>query len=183
MIPIYEQGSGSGIGHSVDTFLAEFEKIAIEHVETGRAKCIAFIIYDFDDRDFKRILKNEGVFARLDRLSGKSLSVFYLHSGSDRVLSNFNSVLLSALGAEEARKPCVIFCKATPKGLSDIAVSSLDSTDLIHGFHELYGVIESYLQSQTPDIKALGWVTKGAKYLSVEAVKELIQALIKAGMF
>lgn len=183
MIPIYEQGTGKGIGHSVSTFLDEFEKIAVEHVEKGRAKSIAFIMYDFNNREFKRILKDEGVFAQLDRLSGKDLSVFYLHSGNDRVLSNFNSVLLAALGAEDARKPCVIFCKATPEGLCDVKVSSIDSADLIHGFHELYGVIESYLRNQTPRANTLGWVAKGAKFISVEAVKELIKALIKAGMF
>ncbi|WP_146021813.1 MULTISPECIES: hypothetical protein [unclassified Pseudomonas] len=183
MIPIYEQGSGNGIGHSVKTFLAEFEKIAINHVEKGRAKSIAFIFYDFQDRDFKRVLKSEGVFTQLDRLSGKDLSIFYLHSGNDQVLSSFNSVLLAALGAEAARKPCVVFCKATQEGLSDISVANLDSADLIHGFHELYGVIESFLNSQTPEVKAIGWVASGAKFLSLEVVKELIKALIKAGMF
>lgn len=184
MIPIYEQGSGNGIGHSVESFLVEFESIAIDHVAKGRAKSVAFIFYDFNDHDFKKVLKNQGVFAQLDRLSGKDLSVFYMHSGGDKVLSSFNTVLLSALGVEAiARTPCVVFCKAGQDGLSDISVANLDSADLIHSFHELYGVIESYLNEQFLEPKSIGWAKSGAKFLSVEMIKELVRHLVKAGMF
>lgn len=77
MIPIYEQGSGKGIGHSVESFLARFEEIAISHIDDGRAKSLAFVLYDYHDSEFKQILKDQGVFAQLDRLSGKDLSVLY----------------------------------------------------------------------------------------------------------
>ncbi|QQD55393.1 hypothetical protein MHB_0003715 [Pseudomonas fluorescens BBc6R8] len=187
MVPIFEQGSGNGIGHSVESFLAEFEKIAIDHVQKGRAKSIAFIFYDFNDREFKRVLRNEGVFTQLDRLSGDRLSVFFMHSGSDpsdQVLLKFNSVLMSALGVEDkARKPCVVFCNANSEGLSNISVANLDSADLIHGFHELYGVIESYLHNEKPETKSINWMMSGAKSLSVEMIRDLIKALIISGMF
>ena len=35
-----------------------------------RAKAFAFIFYDFTDSDLQKILKDQGVFARLDRLAG-----------------------------------------------------------------------------------------------------------------
>lgn len=57
MIPIFEQGSGKGIGHSADSFLERFHEIAVDHIEAGRAKALAFVFYDFQDREFKKVLK------------------------------------------------------------------------------------------------------------------------------
>src|SRR6266699_5117226 len=76
MIPIYEQDSGKGIGYGLDSFLKRFEHICQEHVEAGRAKAFAFIFYDFNDQGLRTVLKDQGVFAQLDRLSGKNLSIF-----------------------------------------------------------------------------------------------------------
>lgn len=186
MIPIYEQGSGKGIGHSVESFLVEFQKIAIEHVEAGRAKSIAFVFYDFHNYEFKKILKDQGVFAGLDRLTGKELSVFYVHSGSDRVLKQFNFTLAAALGVEgQIRIPCVVFCKVTPDGFTDISVANLDSADLIHGFHELYGVIESYVADckNSSESKYIKWAKGSSAFVSLEAIKALVRELLKGGMF
>lgn len=186
MIPIYEQGSGKGIGHSVESFLARFEEIAISHIDDGRAKSLAFVFYDYHDSEFKKILKDQGVFAQLDRLSGKDLSVFYMHSGSDDILKTFNSVLMNALGvAEIAKTPCVVFCKATPEGFIDISVATLDSPDLVHGFHELYGIIEAYLNNtgEKPKPKYIAWLKGSLKFVSLEGIKALVRELFKGGMF
>jgi hypothetical protein len=94
MIPIYEQGTGNGIGHSLDTFIQRFDSICTEHERSGRAKSFAFIFYDFNDSDLRRVLKNEGVFAQLDRLAGALLSIFYLHSGTRRSIGLFNAHFL-----------------------------------------------------------------------------------------
>ncbi len=80
MFPIFEQGQGKGIGHTFDTFLRKFIEICEEHLQTNRAKAFAFILYDFYDEATKKVFRNQGGFARLDRLSGQNLSVFYLHS-------------------------------------------------------------------------------------------------------
>jgi hypothetical protein len=186
VIPIFEQGSGKGIGHSADSFLKRFHEIAVEHIESGRAKALAFVFYDFQDQYFKRILKDQGVFTQLDRLSGNDLRVFYLHSGSDCLLKKFNATLMNALGVEEqASRPCVVFCKTSAEGFTDISVANLESTDLIHGFHELYGVIESYLEGNnkvtTP--KYIAWVKGSFKFVSLEAIKALISELLKLRIF
>ena len=80
MIPIFEQGHQQGIGHRYDSFLRKFIKICEKHLENGRAKSFAFILYDFRDEQIRNILKSQGGFAKLDRLSGSELSVFYIHS-------------------------------------------------------------------------------------------------------
>ncbi|MBE0684610.1 MAG: hypothetical protein IH585_01285 [Anaerolineaceae bacterium] len=182
MVPIFEQGSGRGIGHSADSFLNRFQEIAIEHIESGRAKSLGFIFYDFHDRDFKKILRNQGVFAQLDRLSGRDLSIFYLHFGSDRLRQKFNSTLMSALGvAEQAHTPCLVFCKTSDNGFTDVTVANLNSADLIHGFHELYGVIESYLAGadKVAAPRYIGWAKGSFRFVSLEAIKALVRELLE----
>lgn len=186
MIPIFEQGSGKGIGHSADSFLERFHEIAVDHIEAGRAKALAFVFYDFQDREFKKVLKDQGIFAQLDRLSGNKLSVFYLHSGSDRLLKKFNETLITALGVDEqAKTPCVVFCRTSSDGFTDISVARLHSADLIHGFHELYGVIEAYISGDKfkPEPKYISWVKGSFKFVSLESIKALIRELLKGGMF
>lgn len=186
MIPIFEQRSGKGIGYGFDTFMERFEEIAIEHYKTNKAKSFAFIFYDFTDIDFKNILKDEGVFATLDRLSGPELSVFYLHSDSSRLTCRYNSTIISALGVKaEARPPCVVFCKASDNGFKDISVALLESPDIIHGFLELYKVIESYIDggNYTESPKYIQWVKSSVKFVSLESIKAMVREVLKGGIF
>lgn len=180
MIPIYEQGSGNGIGHDLDSFIERFESICEEHTRTGRAKFFAFIFYDFADRDLRKILKNEGVFAQLDRLSGDRISIFYLHTGTRRTIDLFNSEFLSRLSVGKATPPCVVFFQLSDDGFTDIAVAQLESADMVHGFHELYSTIDQYLESpkSTPrtNSRALTWVKSGAKVMTLEALRAALRA-------
>jgi hypothetical protein len=109
-----------------------------------------------------------------------------MHSGSDEILRTFNSVLMNALGvAEIAKTPCVVFCKATSEGFNDISVATLNSPDLVHGFHELYGIIEAYLNDtgENPQPKYIGWLKGSLKFVSLEGIKALVRELFKGGMF
>jgi hypothetical protein len=93
LIPIYEQGRGRGIGHSFELFARRFEDICRSNSERG----FAFILYDFHDNALRTILKDQGAFAKLDRLAGEILDIFYLHSDGKRT-ERFNSIFKSALG-------------------------------------------------------------------------------------
>jgi hypothetical protein len=97
MIPIFEQGEGKGIGQGPDSFLLRFDAICREHLASKRAKAFAFILYDFES-DLHRILKDQGIFAQLDRLAGANLGVFYLHSARRGTTDQFNATFLSKLG-------------------------------------------------------------------------------------
>lgn len=179
MIPIYEQGSGNGIGHGLRSFLERFDQICAEHLAQGRAKAFAFIFYDFTDTAVKRMLRNQGVFAQLDRLSGSELSVFYLHAGSQRAVESFNTRFLSALGVDgQALPPCVVFFRLDKDQIEDIEIVQLESADLIHGFSELYGVIETYIKREPPSGKAptvLKWLKVSAKFVGLEAFKVVLK--------
>jgi hypothetical protein len=179
MIPIYEQGHGRGIGHGLESFLTRFEAICHEHIEKGRAKAFAFIFYNFHDHEFRTILQNQGVFAQLDRLSGSELSIFYLHTGGREAVELFNLYFLSCVKLDGmAEPPCVAFFRLGNGSLKDVAVAQLSSPDLLHGFHELYGVIDRYVKN-VPDpgagSKYLRWLGSSAKFLSVEVLRAALK--------
>lgn len=183
MIPIYEQGSGNGIGHGLQSFLGRFDEICTEHLAKGRAKSFAFIFYDFTDQSIRKILKDQGVFAKLDRLSGNELSVFYLHAGTKAAVKEYNAHFFSALGIQgQAALPCVVFFRVQKGAVEDIKIAQLESADLVHGFHELYGAIQEYLASSpaasTEPSRAIRWLKGGAKFLSVE----VFRAALKKGI-
>lgn len=183
MIPIYEQGSGNGIGHGLSSFLKRFDEICSEHLSKGRAKSFAFIFYDFTDEAIRKILKNHGVFAQLDRLSGKELSVFYLHAGTRATVEAFNAHFFSALGIKgQATLPCVVFFRLHEGAIEDVEIAQLESADLIHGFSELYGAIQQYLSAKPAasvgPSRAIRWLKGGSSFLSIE----ILRAALKKGM-
>jgi len=51
-----------------------------QHKSEGRALAFAFIVYDFDNHTITDILKKQNYWNTLDKISGKTLSVFYINS-------------------------------------------------------------------------------------------------------
>ena len=182
MNPIYEQGRGKGIGHDLNSFLNKFDDICREHTEGKRAKALAFIFYRFEDQNLRRILKNQGVFAKLDRLSGTNLSIFYLDIGKRNTIDKFNAEFLARLGVtQKAVPPCVVFFRLAKDRIEDVAVAQLDNTDLINGFSELSDVIKRYIEANTNETAAglhsLKWLKSGGALVAVEVFRA---ALTKA---
>jgi hypothetical protein len=178
MIPIYEQGSGMGIGHSFESFRARFEEICKVH-----GKSFALVLYDFQDRSLRKILKDQGVFAKLDRLTGDRLSLFYLHSDgrepSASTVRQFNEAFTSKLGLAQVDIPCVVFFRWDGKAFTDINAVTLSNTDLIHGFYELYDVVETYVRKEgvgTGKLKYLRWTRGTAKFVSVEVLRAALRS-------
>lgn len=184
MIPIYEQGSGRGIGHGRQQFIKRFDEICAEHLEKKRARSFAFVFYDFNNKDLRKILSDQGVFAELDRLSGKQLSLFYLHGGDREAVESFNQNFLSVLGVEgKADLPCVVFFKVDAGDVAEVKVAQLDSADLVHGFRELVAVVEEYLSSSSSGgggarYTAIRWLKVGGKFVTVGA----FSAILKRGI-
>jgi len=184
MIPIFEQGSGKGIGHSVASFTARFESLCHEHMESGRARAFAFIFYDFGDQTFRAILKDQGVFAKLDRLSGRDLSIFYLHTARRSVVERFNAAFLEKLGiASDIQLPCLVFFRVNGDQVTDIRVAQFEGSDLIHGFHELYGAIERYknedLGGAAGQSKYVQWFVSGVKFVSIEVFRAWLKVTLQ----
>jgi hypothetical protein len=178
MVPIYQHGPGQGIGYSMKLFSEQFIKLCGEHLEGGRAKAFAFIFYDFEDLEFRRILDDQGVFTRLDRLSGDQLSIFYLNSGNETAVERFNAKFLSRLGFDQdVRLPCIVFFRVSDEQEIDVAAVTLENASIIHGFLELHENIKQYI-AEVPvtveDSKYWKWFTSGAKFISLEALRASI---------
>src|SRR5260221_8764507 len=153
MIPIYEQGKGKGIGHTFDTFLSRFIEICEGQLEDGRSKAFAFILYDFTDKRIKEVLRNQGVFTRLDRLSGNELSVFYLDSDNKRLLYSFNDTFLKVFDVPQTRiLPFVMFFKIINRDAKDVEIIELEQSNIMFAFNELYEVIENYIAKGNLDV-------------------------------
>jgi hypothetical protein len=180
MIPIYERGSGNGIGHSLSSFLQRFDEICAEHLAQERAKSFAFIFYDFTDQALRRILKNQGVFAQLDRLADSQMSIFYLHAGTRASVEAFNTHFFRALGVEgHATLPCVVFFRVHEGAIEEAEIAQLESADLVHGFTELYGAVQQYLSAQPASpakpSRAICWLKGSARFLSVEVFRAALK--------
>lgn len=178
MIPIYEAGSGRGVGHTFSSFRERFDQICQDHLTHKRAQAFAFIFYDFTDSALRKILNDVGVFTKLDRLSGTRLSLFYLHSGTRSTVQAFNSHFLTALGFDKpVTLPCVIF-KVNQDKVEDINVAELNSADLIHGFHELHSVVEQYLENGEnvhQEGRALRLIKSGGRLIGIEAFRAALK--------
>lgn len=180
MIPIYEQGSGQGVGHGREQFIKRFDEICAEHLEKKRARSFAFVFYDFNNTALRKILRDQGVFAELDRISGRQLSLFYLHGGDRGAVESFNQNFLSVLGVEgKADLPCVVFFKVDAGNVAEVKVAQLDSADLVHGFKELAGVVEEYLSSNNGGsgarYTAIKWLKVGGKFVTVGAFSAILK--------
>lgn len=177
MIPIYEQGDGRGIGYGLKSFMARFDEICRTHLRERRAKCFAFIFYDFTNHAIRAILKDQGVFAKIDRLAGDQLSVFYLHAGTMDGIAEFNSAFLSKLGATEpVELPCVVFFKLGKEGIDSISIAQLDSTDLIHGFDELQQAVKEFVRvGTTQDGRGLRWLRRAGGIVSAEVFRAALR--------
>lgn len=146
MVTIFEQGQGQGIGYSLNSFLRRFIDICEEHLENGRAKAFAFLLYDFKNQHIKDILKNKGGFAQLDRLSGNDLSLFYLDSDNRRLIKAFNEIFLGVFEIKNGYQlPFVLFFTVADREVTNIEIVELEQTDLMFSFKELYDITNNYI--------------------------------------
>ena len=154
MIPIYEQGNSTGIGYSFDSFVARFQDVCRYYLEKKRAHAFAFIFYDFTNKAIREVLKSQGGFARLDRLSGNRLSVFYLHSESRSLNRSFNDTFRYVFNIKElVTLPFVLFLKFDGEinEIEDLRVTELEQDNLLFAFSELYDTIEEYINQIEKD--------------------------------
>lgn len=80
MIPIYQHDNKGKIGYSFDSFQQQFINICEEHKKQKRALAFAFILYDFTQPQIRKVLNDRDYWRALDKISGKTLTVFSFHS-------------------------------------------------------------------------------------------------------
>jgi hypothetical protein len=77
MVPIVINKDNRFDEESFRKFLANIYK---QHKSEGRALVFAFIVYDFDNHTITDIIKKKSYWNALDKISGKTLSIFYINS-------------------------------------------------------------------------------------------------------
>jgi len=180
MIPIFEQGDGRGIGLGLEKFLERFDEICAQKTAKDSDKAFGFIFYDFRDESIREVLNDQGVFARLDRLAGENLNLFYLHTGNVRTIRAFNAYFLNVLGIEErASLPCMVFFRVHDGKIKDVEVAQLEIPNLDMAFLELYVAIERYrsalcASSSTPS-HFIRWLKGGAQFISLEVFRAILR--------
>ena len=180
MIPIFEQGDGRGIGLGLEKFLERFDEICAQKTAKDSDKAFGFIFYDFRDESIREVLNDQGVFARLDRLAGENLNLFYLHTGNVRTIRAFNAYFLNVLGIEErASLPCMVFFRVHDGKIKDVEVAQLEISNLHLAFPELYVAIERYrsalcASSSTPS-HFIRWLKGGAQFISLEVFRAILR--------
>src|ERR1043166_2224065 len=183
MVPIWERRNGEGIGFSISTFHERFDEICREHVREKKARAFAFIFHDIEEGDIQEILESRGAFARLDRLAGKNLSIFYLQSSRREAIEYFNSHFLSILGvAGEAVPPCVVFFKLEKGGIANVMIAQLNNADIINGLVELLAVINRYVEEDTTNlstVQCLKWIKRGAQVLRLEVFRAALSKALE----
>lgn len=184
MNPIFENRPETGIGYSTKDFLNNFLSICERHKDEKLAKAFALILYDFHNKALRSLIKDFGAFIKLDRLSGKDISVFYLDSKNKNSITTFNNIFNKAFEIDEnIKKPFVIFFNVEDNDVKDIKVIELEQSNIIFAFQELHSSFENYLTH----LKENNLESKKPKFLTVISkvgsitLEKLIEILITAG--
>jgi hypothetical protein len=105
MVPIQMQAGARGVGMGYEQFVETFAEICQEHLAASRARILAFVFYDMENSTVRRALREADGFHRLNQLTGKEISLFYLHdSAAYARWSSFNRVFMDALGIADQAK-------------------------------------------------------------------------------
>lgn len=151
MITIYEQTKGTGYGLGLDEFYKRVDTICKEHLKQKRAHAFAFLLYDFQNKAVREVLKDGGGFKELDHLAGKDISIFYLHSNRPESLKRFNDTIVKSFDfQQEVLFPAMIFFRFANNEVEDIKIVELIERDFLSAFKELYSVIENYIANNKP---------------------------------
>lgn len=180
MIPIFEQIGNHGEGYSYREFSERFDDICRQHLREGRAKAFAFIFYDFNS-PLRRTLKDENIYRKLDRLAGHDLSIFFLNAPTSKATtSRFTHEFARALGlGADLALPCIVFFRVADGKAKDIEVGELRDHSEI-AFNELMHLVEAYIKgTHSGSFSHLHVLTGAAAFVSLEVIKDLIEALVQ----
>ena len=86
MFDIYLREGGYPHGFGIEEFAREFPKICRSHRETGRALAFAFILFDYDHPEVRKVLYDQMYWDALDKISGRFLTVFSFNLQSEENL-------------------------------------------------------------------------------------------------
>jgi hypothetical protein len=161
MIPIFEQREGRGQGLGYDEFKLRLKEICEEHLREKRARIFAFVFYDMTHGIILEALRGAEGFIRLDKTSGKDVSLFYLHNQAvDQYSNDFNQRFFAALNIEgQTEPPCMVVFKFEDGCFVDGTTFPLDhlNNDAVTVANDMVHFLQSAIESRNRegDLSAL----------------------------
>lgn len=167
MVPLKVFENGSIHELNSDDFCNGIIELCVKHRKEGRAIAFAFLLYDFCNPQIIKVLEYIDYWNALNTISGKLLSVYYLHS-QDRIfaenlvavdqverrglysldaLSSIDSILpmlkkYLALD-DNVKLPSIFFFQTEGKIISDYFLIELSEDHIEESFLELKNYIEA----------------------------------------
>lgn len=128
MVPILLQDGEHGIGLGHEEFKVRFLEICEKHLKEKRAKAFAIVFCDLGQSLTASVLQSRHGFKELNDLSGRELTVFYLHlQAHGEAGESFNAHFLEALGVQgQVPPPCVVCFRVYGNEVDDIDFHEID---------------------------------------------------------
>lgn len=165
MHDIILSGKEDSRGYGIAEFDKEFNSICRSHRENGRALAFAFILYDFNNPEVRKVLEDQSYWEALDHISGRYLTVFSFHlkaemagkttsNGprrqpmSDRSLTKANAFVEEKFGITLPQsRPLVLFFQVDNNKITDRYVFGLKADSVETAFHEIKDALATAVES------------------------------------
>lgn len=174
------------LGYTIEEFGHRFLQICQEHKSQGTAKAFAVILYEYQNKEFRNELNNHNYFTRLDRLTGKDLSVFYLKDGDKKDFKDFNSLVNRALDLKELKGNIrIVFFKFNQRRTKNAYALDIQLSDEIRNTKYISTLIEDYISELNMDdtffmyhlLNSENWIS-AFHTVAIEKVMEKIYSLL-----
>lgn len=154
-------------GYDYESFKKEMIEICNQHRNEKRALAFAFILYDFENPQVKKILEDKDYWLALNSISGEYLTIFsldYKEEGFKRIryMTNFstynnpsegtNKLIKKYFGSNfKVKYPAVLFFQVDNKHIIDSLLIELKEEMIESAFLEL----KEYLNSSVDALKQI----------------------------
>ena len=157
MFPVYLNEKGHD-GESFDDFNREFEAICKLHHEKNRALAFAIILYDFENPEIAKVLRDQDYWNALNQISGKFLTVFSFHMDAKHAplihpILQHNTAENDTFDATkrfvkerfgfDGRMPSILFFQISNKSVTDSYLVTLRAKTVEDAFYEIKNSISA----------------------------------------
>jgi hypothetical protein len=165
MLPIYIRKTGVPEGYSPEQFERAFLSICENHRNEGRALAFAFILYDFEHPEIRKVLEDPHYWDALDQISGEYLTIFSFHltpkptkspasqklkhtSPLNQLFGYSNRFLEKKFGIHlPGSQPLLLFFQVSAGKFSKPYIYELTTASVEGAFQEIRGAILSAVES------------------------------------
>lgn len=158
MCPIILSGSKKGY-YGFEEFKGAFESICRSHRAEGKALAFAFILYDFEHPELRKVLADDAYWYALNSISGKYLTVFSFHlpartgrgdrtpvRGSPFADANHYVAELFGVTLPQSR-PLILFFQIHANTISEPYLYVLKGDSMVEMFHEIRDALSDAVES------------------------------------